>query len=163
MKIKLKEIGIKNLILLLIAGIALLVISVPDLFFGKEKNNLDQSEVQTVQENLNYPTQSVLLSDEEKLKLILEKIDGVGAVEVMLIYETSEEKIILKDGEETVLITTEEKEELPYVLKTKTALVSGAVIVAEGGGNGEIAVNISNAVEALFGVPKHKIIVLPMK
>ena len=40
--------------------------------------------------------------------------------------------------------------------------VEGVMIVAQGGGDGVIAANITSAVESLLGVPVHKIKVLKM-
>ena len=46
--------------------------------------------------------------------------------------------------------------------QTDDKTVEGVVIVAEGGGNGSVASNITSALEALLGIPAHKIKVLKM-
>lgn len=69
---------------------------------------------------------------EAKLKRCLSKVEGVGDVDVIVTYES--------DG--------------------KTA--AGVIIVARGGDNGTVAAKVTNAVEALLGLPAHKIKVLKM-
>ena len=50
--------------------------------------------------------------------------------------------------------------DLPYVVKELTPKVSGIVIMAQGGESPQKASEITAAMEALFGVPAHKIKVL---
>lgn len=69
---------------------------------------------------------------ETKLKRCLSKVEGVGEVDVIVTYES--------DG--------------------KTA--EGVIIVAKGGDNGTVVTQITDAVEALLGLPAHKIKVLKM-
>jgi len=40
--------------------------------------------------------------------------------------------------------------------------IEGVIVVAEGGGNGTVSANITSAIEALLGIPTHKIKVLKM-
>ena len=143
-KISLKEIGLKNLVLLLVSGIALILLTVPGLFQGGKETEGTVVTASPTAAPTPLPPEP---TEEERLKNLLSKISGVGKTEVMIIYESSQEEIVLKDSDITVL----------------TSVVSGIVVVAEGGGNGVTATYISNAVEALFELPKHKIIVLPME
>ena len=48
----------------------------------------------------------------------------------------------------------------PVVEKELTPEVAGIVISADGGGNASVRAEISEAMEALFGLPAHKIKVL---
>ena len=68
----------------------------------------------------------------------------------------------LKNNEKTVLITNGSGDNVPFETKEIEASVEGVVVIAEGGGNGKIALDIVEAVEVLFNVPAHKIKVLPM-
>jgi stage III sporulation protein AG len=69
---------------------------------------------------------------EAKLKRCLSKVKDVGEADVIVTYES--------DG--------------------KT--VCGVIIVAKGGDNGTVVTQITEAVEALLGLPAHKIKVLKM-
>lgn len=124
---------------------------------------------------------------ENKLEKLLEKVEGIGKVKVMITLKTSKERIVLKDTpysqeilretdneggtrdnnstqsqEETVLITNEAGESVPYVTKEIEAQIEGVVVLAQGGGDGRIAMDIVNAIGVLFDVPAHKIKVLQM-
>lgn len=124
---------------------------------------------------------------ENKLEKLLEKVEGIGKVKVMITLKTSKERIVLKDTpysqenlnetdneggtrissntqneEETVLITNQSGENVPYVTKEVEAQIEGVVVLAQGGGDGNVATDIVNAVEVLFNVPVHKIKVLQM-
>lgn len=124
---------------------------------------------------------------ESKLKEVLSSMDQVGKVEVLITLKTSEEKIVEKDlpvtrsnseevdaeggrrnvnnmdsGENTVYETDSGKS-TPYVIKTTSPLVEGVVVVCEGEGSGTVNRDITEAVQALFGIEAHKIKVVRMK
>ncbi len=125
-----KKEKIKNLVLVLVAGLILLVVSMPGLWTKK-------SPVQTETEG-SVPKaykEAAGNSAEERLETILSEVKGAGKVESMIVFRGGDEK-----GE-----------------------IEGILIVAEGAGNAEIVRYISDATEALFGIPKHKIIILPMQ
>lgn len=128
-KIEKKE-KIKNLILVLAAGLILLVVSVPGLWTKKSSEKTMPKE--TVLETYKEPVGN---SAERRLGAILSKIRGVGEVESMIVFRGGDE-----NGE-----------------------IEGILIVAEGAEKAEIVRDISDATEALFGIPKHKIIILPMQ
>ncbi len=187
-KISIKEIGIPKLIILFLAGIFLVVLTIPDLFGSKSTTEEKKPEmnVGSNQKQESSTTNSVEYN-EDKLKKILEKVEGVGDVEVMITLKSSKEQVVLKDSpyeqenlnetdeaggsrissslkndEKTVLVTDGSGGDSPYVTKELEALVEGVVVIAEGGGNSKVAVGIMEAVEVLFNVPSHKIKVLPM-
>ena len=120
---------------------------------------------------------------EEKLKKMLESIRGVGEVEVMITLESSEERIVEKDmtaersqteeqdsagGTRTVsssntgyqTVYQEGSQGSPFVVKTITPKVEGVLVVAEGAGKGNMTGEITQVVQALFGVEAHKVKVL---
>lgn len=193
-KITLKEIGIKNLVLICIAGIVLIVVSVPDfLSFSKKENKVKQNQVG---QELNQTSASLgseanemdyVAELENRLKNMLKKVEGIGEVEVMITIESSREKVILKDSpytqdssneadgqggsriinelskeEETVLVQPEEGGAVPYIIKEIEPKIAGVVVIAQGGGNTKVINEINSAIEALFGVPIHKIKVMKM-
>lgn len=119
---------------------------------------------------------------EERVRTILSGVDSVGEVEVMIVLKSSEEKILHVD-KSTSYSSTEEKngdsvtrnvtgQELsedtvmesqsgtPVVEKEIRPEISGIIISADGGGNAVVKAEISEAMEALFGLPAHKIKVL---
>lgn len=120
---------------------------------------------------------------EEKLKKMLESVRGVGEVEVMITLESSEERIVEKDmtaersqteeqdsagGTRTVsssntgyqTVYQEGSQGSPFVVKTITPKVEGVLVVAEGAGKGNMTGEITQVVQALFGVEAHKVKVL---
>lgn len=121
---------------------------------------------------------------EERLKEILSRVDGVGAVDVMIVLRSSEERVWLTDRdtnssstretdsgggsrqiqsqeirEETVL-AGQSGSTAPVLEKEVYPEISGVVVSAAGGGSPAVQAEISAAVEALFGVPSHKIKIL---
>lgn len=119
---------------------------------------------------------------EKRICSILKGVDGVGEVEVMVVLKSSEEKVLHVDTN-TSVSTTEEKGEggtsriirqqelsentvmgsqnqAPIVEKELSPELSGIIISADGGGNAVVRAEISEAMEALFGLPAHKIKVL---
>lgn len=123
---------------------------------------------------------------EARLEEILSGVDGVGKVKVMVTLASSEELVLEKDkpssryqtnetdstggtriitqmenDEETVYIT-EGSDSSPYVVKTLVPKVEGVVVVAEGCGRGSIDKNVTEIVQALFGVEAHKVKVVKM-
>ena len=119
---------------------------------------------------------------EEKTADILKQVDGVGDVTVMITLKSGGQKIIEKDqsgssqtteeedsegGKRTVEESTSDKTSIyeqdsdgssaPYVSKELSPEIEGVVVIADGGGNAVTAQNITEAVQALFGVEAHKI------
>lgn len=124
---------------------------------------------------------------EQKLKDILSKVDGIGDVDVMITLSESKELVTLKDTpytkesvneddgeggsrvsesysqeEETVMSTTDDGETSPYIIKEIQPTISGILVLAEGGDNTDLKLEITEAVEALFDLPVHKIKVMAM-
>lgn len=121
---------------------------------------------------------------EQRVKEILKNVDGVGEVDVMLTLKSSKEKILHVDKDKS-RSSTEEKdsaggtrksmtEEIkessllsggtgtnePVIEKELQPEIAGIVISAQGGGSAAVKAEISEAMEALFGLPAHKIKVL---
>lgn len=112
---------------------------------------------------------------EAELKALLEKVAGVGSVEVMITLEDDGEDIVLRDstGEmsseadasrsSSSTSAVEGSNGDPYVVRNVKPQIKGVVVACEGGGDPEVALKISEAVQALFGLPAHKIVVLEIK
>lgn len=186
-KLTWKDIGMTRLLLLLFAGALLIFLSLSDIFSdGGSKNS--EKDTLTKEVTTNQTAQSSSLSDYEKrLKEVLSKVEGVGRVEVMITEKESKELVVLKDkpytqetlnetdqsGGTRISSSTKSEEDTvlsggtgstaePFITKEIAAQVEGVLVIAEGGANGDVAADITAAVQALFGVPAHKIKVLPM-
>ena len=127
-------------------------------------------------------------NQEERLKNILEQMDGVGKIQVMIRAKASKEYVVEKDlttstntvsetdsqggtrqsseasKSETSLYTKDGSgNDIPWVIKEMEPEIEGVVVAAEGGGNEQIANEITQAVQVLFNIPIHKIKVVKMK
>lgn len=117
---------------------------------------------------------------EQRIAGLLDRVEGVGKAEVMVVLKSSEERVFHVDknsrtsateekGEDGRTVREQELSEStvmgggnqgPVVEKELTPEVAGIVISADGGGNASVRAEISEAMEALFGLPAHKIKVL---
>ncbi len=166
-----------QLLILLLVGILLMVIvlPVPDGGEGSEEEN-NQTDVKITDAG-DY---EVYL--EEKTARTLQYVEGVGKAEVMITLKSSSQKVIEKDQQSSSQTTEEEDSEggtrtlndissdktsiyeqnsdgsqSPYVSKELTPEIEGVVVIADGGDNAVVVQNITEAVQALFGVEAHKI------
>ena len=124
---------------------------------------------------------------ENRIRNILKSVDGVGKVDVMVVLKSSSEKVVHVDRT-TNSSTTQEKDSgggtrdvvnnqsqestvlsgsgsgaggnSPIIEKELSPELSGIIISAEGGGSPTVKAEISEAMEALFGLPAHTIKVL---
>ncbi len=124
---------------------------------------------------------------EESLEELLGSMDGVGKVQVMVTLESSKETVVEKDvttvkegaaeadsaggsrnttdtstSEQTVYAGGRESQNIPYVKKVLSPKVKGVAVSAQGGGNPRTVQNITEAIQALFGIDVHKIKVVKM-
>ena len=188
----LKDIGLPKLAMLLMAGILLIILSVPNLF-NRGKSNAKKttdSNIQVVQNDMNITspdTNTYITEMENKLKNILKKVSGIGEVDVMITLKASGKQIPLKDypsieeslnevdgeggsrtsssikrDENTVLVTDGTGGETPYILQETEPEIEGVLVIAEGADNVQIIVDIIEACEVLFNVPAHKVKVMKM-
>ena len=124
---------------------------------------------------------------EKKLKNILEKIQGVGKVEVFINYSESSEVVAMYNensksslteetdtsgGKRTINETDTQKDiiykeddgrKIPITQKTIQPKIEGAIITAQGAKNNKIKADIVQAVEAATGLATHKIQVFQME
>jgi stage III sporulation protein AG len=180
-----------QLVILLLFGVLLLVIAIP-----VEPKKEKQGEKETAQEGEGalegtketFSSDSYERQQEQRLKEVLEKVEGVGRVDVMITLRASAQKVVEKDApsrsqrvEETDSQggsrTTEENEKeeatvyeegedgirTPYVIQELEPAVEGVIVIAEGGGNPTVKQNILEAIQALFPVEAHKIKIMKME
>ncbi len=121
---------------------------------------------------------------ENRVREILKHVEGVGKVDVMIVLRSSGEKVwqtdegsssslteergengmtrrvVGQEKEASTVILSKDGEQSPMLSKELYPEIAGVVISAEGGGSPAVQAEISAAMEALFGLPAHKIKVL---
>ncbi|HIZ82410.1 MAG TPA: stage III sporulation protein AG [Candidatus Mediterraneibacter pullistercoris] len=172
-----------QLLILLLVGILLLVIVFPSPSGGAG----DEEDADRTVSAGNMSAEAGLLGEyeaylEEKTAGVLKEVEGVGEVTVMITLKSGGQKIIEKDQASSVQTTSEEDSSggtrttedtssdktsvyaqeadgssTPYVSKELSPEIEGVVVIADGGGDAVTAQNITEAVQALFGVEAHKI------
>lgn len=124
---------------------------------------------------------------EEKLKNILEKIQGVGKVEVFINFSESSEMVAMynenskvssteetdtsggkrvieqKDTQKDIIYKEDDGQKIPITKKIIQPKIEGAIITAQGASDATIKTNIIQAVEAATGLATHKIQVFEME
>lgn len=170
-------------LILLLVGILLIIIALP---VSDRKKNSNAGDRKTASEE-EYGSIGGLTDDsytrrlEIRLEEALHQVKGVGNVSVMITLSSSSEKVVEKDREissesseggeggntssnssssETSVYSGNGGDESPYVKKEISPGIEGVLIIAEGGDDAVVIENITEAVQALFGVDTHKIKVM---
>ena len=124
---------------------------------------------------------------ENSLEELLSTMDGVGKVRVMVTLEDGGVSVIEKDQsteksssdeedsaggsrksvstsmrEETIFDSRQGSSAGPFVKQFLAPRVEGVVVSAQGGANAKIVQNITEAIQALFGIEAHKIKIVKM-
>ena len=106
---------------------------------------------------------------EEQLEHILTRIEGAGQVSVMLTVERGMKRIFAQDGRmeqkneslqkesETVVISRGTGTQETVLVQQIYPQFQGALVVAEGGGDPSVRLNLTEAVAALTGLGADKI------
>lgn len=145
--IRLQDIGLPKLLLLVVAGVALLVLSLPSSYWGSGQNGSGQGSRQSSSGKTDTSVTAMEIyadKKEKQLEKILEKVEGIGKAEVMITLNGAEETNRLLEN-------------------THTQKVEGVLVVAEGAGNAQTDAEIIRAVQALFSLESHKIKVMKME
>ena len=100
--------------------------------------------------------------EEKRLKNLLEKTEGVGRADVLITVAKSEEIITAKDvssqSEKTIVLEWNGQETLSSV-STVSPVVSGVVVICDGGGNALVKNEIIGLVGRLYGLSAAEIYV----
>ncbi|HEY8892478.1 MAG TPA: stage III sporulation protein AG [Clostridium sp.] len=123
---------------------------------------------------------------ENKLKLTLEGIQGVGKVQLMIYFESGEESvpavnvndsksltvendttggkrnITQENNGSTVVMSNNGDANEPLIVKTYKPIITGVCVVAQGSGEKITELRIRQAVINLFNLPEDKVNVYPM-
>lgn len=189
--LSIKEIGLPKILIMVLAGIIILICSVPE-FLGSDNNS---STKRTSIQTQGKKTAATAVSDsltyvenmENRLEVALRQVSGIGKVDVMITLKSSKEQVALKDStnqqnssnetdsqggsrtqtdisksEETVMSQENQGASTPYIVKEMEPEVEGVLVIAQGGGNAAVVSEINSIVQVLFNVPAHKIIVTKM-
>lgn len=175
-----KKLPKKNqLLLVLLVGILLVVIAWPADTEQKEETE----DGQTVSEGNSGKTQEAYEEYlEARVASALEYVEGVGRTEVVITLKSSSQKVIEKDQNASSQVTSEadanggtrttedqssdstsvyeqqsDGTQTPYVSMELTPEIEGVLVIADGGDNAVVVQNITEAIQALFGVEAHKI------
>lgn len=193
LKIWKKKLTKENMAIMALLGILLMVIAIPVKKTETQKdqtaapeNKSTASGTQETEEEDNTGGYAGEL--EERLESLLASMEGVGNVKVMVTLDSSREQVVEKDipstmgttketdstggsrdvinsrqEETTVYVTDSAGNKTPYVSKIREPSIEGVTVVAQGGGNAVIQKNITEVIQALFGIEAHKIKVVKMK
>lgn len=169
-----------KLLVLLLIGLILLVIALPTKKTDNSESTFDT--VTSTDEDTDTDSSHFLDSSEysEYEKLLetriedaLAKVEGVGNVSVMITLKSSAEEVIDKDTSSESSSTSDSTQnstsktsiysqnadgsQTPYVKKIYTPKIEGVIVIADGGDDSVVIQNISESIQALFGVEAHKI------
>lgn len=178
-------------LIVILVGVLLCVISLP-VEKSTVKSNISDDTGDKIREQKQSVTEDESIGYgkewEKKLEESLLYIEGVGQVKVLITLKESEQKVLAKDGTETVSETTEadaaggsrrmkesriEKntiytvdergQDVPYVVKTITPTVEGVVVIAQGADKPQVRQNIIESIQVLFDIDMNKITIVKMK
>lgn len=156
---------------------------------GREPPLNQSSEVAVQQDNsmITNPFESIEVAMENRTKEILEKIVGVGTVDIMVTVDSTEEIVVVRDmndtqqlSEETdanggkrhttqytrdgeIVTYTQSGDETPIITKRIKPQVRGVLVVAKGAENKVVRSLIQQAVEKGLNVPSYRVSVVPRK
>ena len=188
-----KKLTKENMAIMALLGILLMVIAIPvkktetqkDQTAAPENKSIASGTQETEEEGNPGGYAGEL---EERLESLLASMEGVGNVKVMVTLDAYREQVVEKDipstmdttketdstggsrdvinsrqEETTVYVTDSAGNKTPYVSKIREPSIEGVTVVAQGGGNAVIQKNITEVIQALFGIEAHKIKVVKMK
>ena len=157
----------KKLLLIVLVGVLGMA-----LIFLSELLPTDKKEKEVVDlgENVSYEE-----TVEQKLKNLIESIDGAGSAQVMVVFESSKESVFAKDSDEDTesgekndskktkskyIIVEKGGEENGLLTKAVYPAVCGVAIVCDGAGDSVIKQRIVETVSALFDINSKNISVV---
>ena len=182
-KIKKKKWGKEEWIILILVGVFFLVAFWPN---SKQENTEGKEMIDTLEtkkQDAKYNEYDDYKNRmENQLEEVLRSIDGIDNVKTMITLKSSKEEVVLKENTSTLENTVEEdnqggKREIvsesvkeavcygegPYVTYTISPKVEGVLVVVGGEKASLLRMEIVKAVQALFDVESHKVVVIKMK
>ena len=178
-----KKKQIENIVVFIIILIITVLIINNMWSSGENKSKQDKTDTTKVLAQTSSNQQDDL---ESNLEDILETINGVGKVEILIKYSESSTVVAMynetisesitkendgnggsKDVKESenkkeIVYTDEDGTNKPITEKVVMPVIEGAIITAQGASDANIKTSIVSAVEAVTGLPVHKIQVFEM-
>lgn len=156
--------GLKAIVFIGLAGILLI------LFSDITGDDKPQNEAKGSEDTVAVGYEQYITEAEEKLRLTLEKINGVGKADVMITAKGSGEYVyaqnskketdsdsVSESGEYVIIGGSGDKKAL--VRKVDNPEIMGVVVVCEGGESNVVKEKVYNAVSAAFDIPSQRIFV----
>lgn len=180
----------ENMIVFILLGVLIFIIALPTKENKVEKSVLTDSknEIIGAQEKETLKDADYVDYLEEKLEYTLSFVEGVGKIKVMVTVSASQREVVEKDlvttrsntvetdseggtrsinnleNTETTLYTTDAQgNQIPYVTQVCEPEITGVMVVAQGAGRKNVNSDITEAIQALFGIEAHKIKIAKMK
>lgn len=165
-----------KIILLFGIGILLFILSFPIDSLQKSVESDRSLPLETGYEGTDSDYRQML---ESELETLIGTVKGAGKVKVMILLKDGGQKIAEKDVQqesrsqepvsgdgikEESLIREEQsvrtENESPWIRQELLPEAAGIAVVAQGGGDSGVKARITALLQALFGLPSHKITVL---
>ncbi|RHQ60065.1 hypothetical protein DWY36_06655 [Firmicutes bacterium AF25-13AC] len=185
---ELKKIGFLRLGLLAVAAIILIICSLPQ----NQLSNLNQAQSMGSSLDTDGDTSLFSYEHEleKRLEQILGEMEGITSVDVMITLSATSEKVLeksiqLEENKQEIekgsgesleksvtsslnkkneaLLTGNTSGSMPYIIKEMSPSIQGVVVAARGNITQTKIREISEAVQALFGIEAHKIKVIEKK
>lgn len=184
-----KKMSKDAMLIITLSGILLYVIVLPindNSSYQKKKIDV-QNEDDCMEKQKEQVLSNKSYQDELELKLekFLSELEGVGDVKVLIYIGESEKYIVEKDkkteetqdvdeenkqnrieqiySEETIYTVNADGEDIPLISQTKTPVITGVAIAAQGAVNEQVRVNIIRMVMALYGLEANQVDVYILK
>ena len=178
----------EKIAILFLLGVFFLLVATPVSSITSDKNtlttNTNSTETEEIKQNVKNDEYISML--ENKLEQTIEGMEGAGKVHVMITLEDSGEKILDKnqpyesssevvkeDGMESEISTIQSDSQTvlidvdgdtsPIIIQERYPDIEGVVVVCEGGDDSKTSLRIKEAVQALFSIDTHKIVVCKLQ
>ena len=178
----------EKIAILFLLGVFFLLVATPVSSITSDKNtlttNTNSTDTEEIKQNVKNDEYISML--ENKLEQTIEGMEGAGKVHVMITLEDSGEKILDKnqpyesssevvkeDGKESEISTIQSDSQTvlidvdgdtsPIIIQERYPDIEGVVVVCEGGDDSKTSLRIKEAVQALFSIDTHKIVVCKLQ
>lgn len=177
-----------KIVIVFLLGVFFLLVATPVSSLSSKHESENSGTTEMVEEKIyeNGENDEYIEQLENKLEQTIEGMEGAGKVHVMITLESSGEKILDKnqpyesssevvkeEGKESEQSTIQSESETvlidvdgdtsPIIVQERYPRIEGVVVVCEGGDNTAISLRIKEAVQALFSIDAHKIVVCKLQ
>ncbi|PRR82960.1 stage III sporulation protein AG [Clostridium vincentii] len=176
-------------VLCILLALSFVLIAI-NFFAPKSVNTISENtSAETITNETMNETNTANYEDEQKKELIniLKRIEGIGDVDAMINFQSGEVKVPAydtttqttiteetdkeggkrvnnqKNDGSTVVMTSNDGENEPFILESYKPKVIGVVVVADGAKSSKTKSDIEKAIQSLYDIPANKVNVYPMK